>query len=160
VSHPYRCRPASPIEPAGQVLASSGVFSLFGHHAIKVNCNWLASEDYADARIPYALLRDGQCTVYEAHPIRCRRWNSVDSAACEAGFHDARAAIVPVDAYAFAAGEGVQAGLHAGVTQLGLDGRRYELHGAVWRALEVADAADQWVRSAAVFRDCTPIERG
>lgn len=120
----------------------------------------LSLADHADARIPCALLRDGQCTVYEARPIRCRRWNSVDSAACEAGFHDARAPIVPVDSYAFEAGGDVQAGLHAGTTQLGLDGTRYELHSAVWRALEVADAADSWVCGAAVFRDCTPIECG
>ncbi len=120
----------------------------------------LSLADQADARLPCALLRHGQCMVYEARPIRCRRWNSVDSTACEAGFHDAGAQIVPVDTYAFEAGRDVQAGLHAGITQRGLDGTRYELHSAVWRALEMADAADRWVCGETVFGDCTPIARG
>jgi len=119
----------------------------------------LSSAAHAEARMPCALLREGQCMVYEARPIRCRRWNSVDSAACEVGFHDAHAAVVPIDAYGFAAGGSIQAGLHAGARQVGLDGTWYELHSVVWRALEVADAADHWVRGAAVFGDCTPIER-
>ncbi len=119
----------------------------------------LSSADHADARIPCALLRDGRCSVYEARPIRCRRWHSVDSAACEVGFYNAQAAVVPVDPYAFDAGGSVQTGLGAGAVQAGLDGAQYELHSAVSQALEITDAADRWVGGEPVFQACTPIER-
>lgn len=119
----------------------------------------LSSSGHAEARIPCALLRDGQCSVYDVRPIRCRRWNSIDRMACEVGFHDAHAAVVPVDPYAYAAGGSVQIGLQEGSTQHGLDGTWYEFHSAVWCALEVDDAAVRWVRGEAVFADCTPIER-
>lgn len=117
----------------------------------------LSLSDHADARIPCALLRHGQCIAYEARPIRCRRWHSFDSTACEEGFYDAQAPVVPVDPYAYDAGGSVQTGLSAGSVRAGLDGVQYELHSAVSRALEASDAADRWVGGETVFRGCTPI---
>jgi uncharacterized protein len=103
----------------------SGLQGTLAAQAIRIRK--LSLIEHGDARIPCAFLRGGHCTVYEAHPIRCRSWNSADRDACEVSFHDPRKSVVPVDPYALESGMGIQEGLHDGIKQAGLDGARYEL---------------------------------
>ena len=110
--------------------------------------------EQARAQVKCALLDDdGQCSAYEARPIACSSWCSVSRAECEASFKDDDPATAPVtiDAGMYEWCRGVQVGLSAAVFRLGLDGKTYELHSALLRALDTPDAEERWARGEGVF---------
>lgn len=111
---------------------------------------------YAAQQLPCALLSsDDCCMTYPARPIRCRGWCSLSVERCHecflAGSVDQT---VPLDAHAYAVGQGAADGLSSGIAAAGLDDTFYELNSALARALDVPDAADQWIRGEPVFADC------
>jgi len=76
-------------------------------------------------------------------------------AQCEAAFAaDPVTANVTIDAMVHTVGRGAQAGLCLGAGHSGLDGRTYELHGALLRALDTPDAEERWARGEDVFAGC------
>ncbi len=103
-------------------------------------------------RLPCPLLIDGLCSVYEVRPLSCRGWNSLEVSHCEADFHEpsqgTRAPIYEpqrqVSAY-------IQAGMSGGLQAAGMQHDRIELAEGLKVAIEVADAADRWLRGERLF---------
>jgi len=116
----------------------------------------LTTEAHAEARLPCALLQEGQCLAYTARPLACRGWFSTDAAQCEAGYWQPWTSTVLGWRMAFATRAQLAAGLRAGCDLAQVDGQSYELHSALARALTAADAAERWARGEAVFAGCTP----
>jgi Fe-S-cluster containining protein len=110
--------------------------------------------EHARAQVKCALLdNDGKCFAYKARPIACSSWCSLSRAECEASFKDddPATATVTIDAGMHEWGRGVQVGLSTAVFRLGLDGKTYELHSALLRALDTPDAEERWARGDGIF---------
>lgn len=117
----------------------------------------LSFEAHAQAQVPCALLVDGTCSVYPARPFACRAWHSMSVARCETIFveGDPIAMIPPLDTEAYTAVWDVARGFAEGCQRARLDGRSYELHSLLLRALETPEAAKQWMQGDDVFAGCT-----
>lgn len=117
----------------------------------------LSFEAHAQAKVPCALLVDGTCRVYPVRPFACRAWHSMSVARCEAIFvaGDPVTMIPPLDTEAYTAVWDVARGLAEGCQQARLDGKSYELHSLLLRALETPEAAERWARGEDVFAGCT-----
>ena len=110
---------------------------------------------YLEARLPCAFLApDGGCAVYERRPLVCRGFHSLSRSACQEKYVDLASPPPPIDSYAHMAANAVLHGVVAAVAAAGKDGRLYELHGAVLRALDTPDAGARWARGEAVFAGC------
>jgi Fe-S-cluster containining protein len=110
---------------------------------------------YLEARLPCAFLApDGGCAVYERRPLVCRGYHSLSRSACQEKYVDLASPAPPIDSYAHMAANAVLYGVVAAVGAAGKDGRIYELHGAVLRALDTPDAGARWARGEEVFAGC------
>ncbi len=110
---------------------------------------------YLEARLPCAFLApDGGCAVYERRPLVCRGYHSLSRAACQEKYVDLASPAPPIDSYAHMASNAVLHGVVAAVSAAGKDGRIYELHGAVLRALDTPEAGLRWARGEEVFAGC------
>ena len=118
----------------------------------------LSHDEHALAKIPCALLDNGQCGVYAARPFACRAWHSMSAARCEAIFThgDPLSMLPPLDMDLYSAQWDVVYGIAEGLRQAGLDDRPYELHSMLHRVLAMPDAAPRWVQGEDVFAGCTP----
>ena len=116
----------------------------------------LSYEEHTRARIACALLVDGVCSVYEARPIACRAWNSMDRSCCEIIFHgDPVTMMPPLDMTAYEAVWEVAQGLTEGIRRARLDSHPYELHSLLLRVLDTPNAAQRWLQREDVFAGCT-----
>lgn len=110
---------------------------------------------YLEARLPCAFLApDGGCAVYERRPLVCRGYHSLSRSACQEKYVDLAKPAPPIDSYAHMAANAVLYGVVAAVGAAGRDGRIYELHGAVLRALDTPGAGVRWARGEEVFAGC------
>ena len=110
---------------------------------------------YLEARLPCAFLaQDGGCSIYDWRPIVCRGYHSLDRAACQEKYVDLAQPAPPIDSYAHMAANAVLHGVAIAVEAAGKDGRLYEMHGAVLRAIDTPDAAARWARGEDVFAGC------
>ncbi|ETX02631.1 MAG: hypothetical protein ETSY1_02855 [Candidatus Entotheonella factor] len=118
----------------------------------------LSHDEHALAKIPCALLSDGQCGVYAARPFACRAWHSTSAVRCETIFAqgDPLSMIPPLDMELYNAQWEVVYGVSEGLRQAGLDARPYELHSMLHRVLDMPDAALRWLQGEDVFAGCTP----
>ena len=118
----------------------------------------LSHDDHALAKIPCALLDNGQCGIYAARPFACRAWHSTSAARCEAIFAqgDPLSMLPRLEMDLYNAQWDVVYGVSSSLQQAGLDDRPYELHGMLQRALAEPDAAQRWLQGEAVFAGCTP----
>jgi len=118
----------------------------------------LSHDEHALAKIPCALLVNGQCGIYAARPFACRAWHSMSAARCEAIFThgDPLSMIPPLDMDLYNIQWDVVYGIAEGIRQAGLDERPYELHSMLHRALSLPDAALRWLQGEDVFAGCTP----
>jgi hypothetical protein len=117
----------------------------------------LSYAEHAQARLPCALLVDGQCAVYPCRPFACRAWNSTSAARCETIFThgDPVTMIPPLDMRTYEAVWAMAYGMTDGLTQRRLDSTSYELHSIVHRVLDTPEAARRWMQGEAVFTGCT-----
>lgn len=118
----------------------------------------LSHDEHALAKIPCALLVNGQCGIYAARPFACRAWHSMSAARCEAIFThgDPLSMIPPLDMDLYNTQWEVVYGFAEGIRQAGLDERPYELHSMLHRALSLPDVALRWLQGEDVFAGCTP----
>ncbi len=118
----------------------------------------LSHDDHALAKMPCALLDNGQCGVYPARPFACRAWHSTSAVRCEAIFAqgDPLSMIPPLDMDLYNAQWDVVYGVAEGLRQAGLDDRPYELHSMLHRVLTAPDAEPRWLRGEDVFAGCMP----
>ncbi len=118
----------------------------------------LDREQYEQARVVCPLLAsDGSCAVFDVRPVHCRGWCFFRGGAGDrdlAADGDAG----QLDAQARTIGRGVEEGLSRGVESAGLDGKVYELNGALVAALDTPGAAERWARGESVFENCKPYE--
>ena len=117
----------------------------------------LSHDDHALAKIPCALLDNGQCGIYAARPFACRAWHSTSAARCEAIFNqgDPLSMLPLLDMDLYSAQWDVVYGVSSSLRRAGLDDRPYELHSMLQRALAEPDAATRWLQGEAVFAGCT-----
>jgi hypothetical protein len=116
----------------------------------------LSYEEHAQARLPCALLVDGQCTVYPCRPFACRAWNSTSAAECEAIFTHGNPVtrLPPLDMRTYEVIWDAARGMTEGLQQCRLDGTAYELHSIVQRVWDTPEAARRWAQGEAVFAGC------
>ncbi|MCA9201417.1 MAG: hypothetical protein KDA59_00130 [Planctomycetales bacterium] len=86
---------------------------------------------------------DGRCLTFGSRPLACRG----NCGSCQGGCYTR-------DDQAEAIAQGAEVGLSKALAEAGLDGRVYELNGALQVALQQSDAADQWAAGKDVFADC------
>ncbi len=129
------------------------------------------SEEYA-GRIADGLIRgsgvpcslqddDCMCGAYSVRPLACRPLHAAiianglgsyaEQVACEPSGWAAHTDLV---------GMGIAEGLTQGLEAAGLDGRQYELHGALVTALDNPDAAERWANGEDLFSRCRFGEAG
>lgn len=105
-----------------------------------------------ELRRPCALLVDGLCTSYEARPLACRGWNSLDADKCKAALDDPDTLITTeVDPLQHFTTLAVDEGLSDGLEASGLKGGSLEFTAALRIALETPDALDRWLTGEDVF---------
>lgn len=114
-------------------------------------------------RTPCVLLREGNCSVYEARPEACRAHHSFDAEACRANLaagaevHDVK--VDGVRGRMFA----VMLGIDSAVEAEGYDERAYDFGAALHAALTDSLCAVRWQRREPAFPDSyleTPVESG
>jgi hypothetical protein len=117
----------------------------------------LSYAEHAQARIPCALLVDGQCAVYACRPFACRAWNSTSATRCATIFShgDPVTMLPPLDMPTYEAVWAMAHGVTDGLTQCRLDGTSYELHSIVQRVLDTPEAAQRWLQGEQIFTGCT-----
>jgi len=135
--------------------AGAATYARLTAHADRIS--GLSYEEHAQARIPCALLVDGQCSVYPCRPFACRAWNSTSAAHCEAIFtHGSPVTMIPpLDMRMYEAVWDVARGVTEGLKQSRLDGKSYELHSILQRVLETPEAARHWAQGENAFAGCT-----
>lgn len=112
----------------------------------------MTPQERIELRRPCALLVDNRCSVYEARPIMCRGWNSVDAAQCEGAIVQAESVLgVEQNALIRQAAAGVEHGLLAATGEAGLAAQPLELTAALRIALETPDAAARWASGEDLF---------
>jgi hypothetical protein len=117
----------------------------------------LDAEARRHRRAACPLLVDGRCSVYAARPMSCRGWNSLDVSGCEAHFLDpSRGVHVPIYGPQYQINACIQDGMATGLGAAGLQCDRVELAEALGVSLEVADAAQRWLRGDRIFAAALP----
>lgn len=136
-------------------VAVEATYARIAAHANRIR--GLSYEEHAQARIPCALLVDGQCSVYACRPLACRAWNSTSAARCEAIFTHGNPVTMlpPLDMRTYEAVWEVARGVTDGLQQSRLNGKAYELHSILQRVLETPQAAQRWAQGEGVFAGCT-----
>lgn len=139
------------LTPAARDAASAGIT------AQAERISGLSYEEHAQARLPCALLVDGQCSVYPYRPFACRAWNSTSAARCETIFTHGNPVTMlpPLDMRTYEAVWDVARGVTDSLQQSRLDGKSYELHSILQRVLATPEAAQRWAQGEDVFAGCT-----
>ena len=93
--------------------------------------------------LPCPLQGENQvCCTYSARPLHCLPLH----AKTVAGTGD--------PTFESSVGQGVQAGLQAGLKSAGFDAEVYEFNSALARALDIPDAAERWAKGENIFASC------
>jgi Fe-S-cluster containining protein len=117
---------------------------------------WAVDARHARKRFCVFLGDDRQCSIYPIRPLGCRGYNSMSRAACEEAFTGQEDRVQMHEGVREVAA-GVIYGLILASKELELEWGRYELEGAVLRALDTPEAAERWARGEQVFAGCDQI---
>jgi Fe-S-cluster containining protein len=114
----------------------------------------LDSNERDGLRQPCALLRDGQCSIYQGRPEACRVHHTNDAAVCAAHIADPavdlEAVYIPtLRARMFA----VMLGMDEAIEAAGYDDRAYDFGSALHEALTDSLCRVLWMRRKAAFSD-------
>jgi len=105
----------------------------------------LNANERRQLRLPCPLLKDGMCLVYEARPLVCRGWNSLEKQRCEADLvSPERGTQALLNLKQYRAASHIAQGLANAIQSFGLDARPLDLVRGLAIALEHADAAARW----------------
>lgn len=117
-----------------------------------------SAEGYMQARLPCAFLdEDGTCLVYHVRPIMCRAYLSTNVDTCRDLYEQVedQSKRAAMDMGALLTTTAVMHGMLKAATDERLDGRIYEMHSAVQRALEDPEAGPKWRNGDDPFAGCT-----
>lgn len=110
-------------------------------------------QERAALKTPCSLLRDGNCTIYEARPESCRSHHSNNLDGCrsnlESGIDFVDVLIPAIRGRMFA----VMLGIDQAVAEAGFDGRAYDFGSALHEALTDSLCAVRWVQRKPAFPD-------
>ena len=134
----------SPVELEAAIARAAAQRDAFAGRAI---------EERTAMKRPCVLLKDGNCTVYEARPEACRAHHSTNASACRTNLELGREEI---DVYV----EGVRGRMFAimlaidhAAEECGFDDRTYDFGSALHEALTDSLCAARWTRRQPAFSD-------
>lgn len=107
--------------------------------------------EQAALNLPCALLRDGNCSIYEARPEACRSHHSHNADACR---HNLDPRAPQIDVYIPALRGrmfAVMLGIDQAVAEAGFDGQAYDFGSALHEALTDSLCAVRWMQRQATF---------
>ena len=114
-----------------------------------------SARDYLTAKLPCAFLSpEGDCGVYAWRPLVCRGFQSLSRMACQHFYIDLAHRPPPIESVGRYGANAVLRGLTNVCSADQRDGRTYELHGAVLRALDTPACAARWAAGEDVFAGC------
>jgi Fe-S-cluster containining protein len=110
-------------------------------------------DERADLKLPCSLLRDGNCSIYEARPEACRSHHSHNLAGCrsnlESGVDLVDVLIPEIRGRMFA----VMLAIDQAAAEAGFDGRAYDFGSALHEALTDSMGAVRWTQRQPAFPD-------
>jgi Fe-S-cluster containining protein len=130
----------------------AGVIERTAAHRARVAA--LNNQERDNLRQPCALLRDGQCTIYQGRPEACRVHHTSDAEVCAAHIVDPavdlEAVYIPtLRARMFA----VMLGMDEAIEAAGFDDRAYDFGSALHEALTNSLCRVLWMRQKPAFPD-------
>lgn len=112
----------------------------------------MTDEEHGRAGISCPLLLDDLCSVYDARPLECRGYVSMDVEACREASKDYEAWNVPMYFSQYSIFKNVQVGLLAALVGAGYNFELLELTAALRIALSTTDIAERWLAGENVFQ--------
>jgi len=112
--------------------------------AVLADARGLDVIEYSRRRVACPFLVDERCSVYEARPLACRGYNSVDADACEKKLDDLHLEL-EADGWIHSVNVAVQDGVERALSDIGLDGGHLRLVPAVLALLKSPDAIRSWI---------------
>ena len=96
-------------------------------------------------RLQCPLLVDGECSVYEARPLVCRGWNSLDASRCHADLSDPGEGLLAVlNVKQYVTANQIAQGMADAIQDAGLDAHPLDMVRGLLIALTEEDSAEQW----------------
>lgn len=112
----------------------------------------ISQADYMHTNIPCAFLEDNHCSVYEARPVACRGFHSVDVEPCRVAFDDPYStAPMTFAPDRQAVNEAYKNVMLAAQHNAGCDATTYEMHTAVAEALINSSVVKRWKNGKVAF---------
>lgn len=112
----------------------------------------MTDEEHGRVGISCPLLLDDLCSVYDARPLECRGYVSMDVEACREASKDYEAWNVPIYFSQYSIFKNVQVGLLAALVGAGYSFDLLELTTALRIALSTTDVAERWLAGENVFQ--------
>ena len=134
-------------ETLGEREGDAGGHALNEHIASHVaRTDGLSAEARKRLRLPCPLLVDGECAVYDARPLVCRGWNSLDADRCDADLADPRAGLSAVlNRKQYLAAGQIAQGMADAIHEQGLDARPLDMVRGLAIALARPGSAADWL---------------
>ena len=107
----------------------------------------MTPEQHAAARLQCAFLLDGRCSAYQARPLACAGFHSLDVSECERSFDDASAdntSRIPMVGEIKELEQGTAIGVRQALRALKLDDQPMELHTALAALLREPTLIGRW----------------
>lgn len=113
----------------------------------------MSDEEHVAARVPCPLLKDNHCSAYDARPLECQGFESMDAGACRDALKDYGTWNVPVYFARYSIFKNTQAGLLAALVGAGYRYEVLELTAALKIALDTPNVAERWLSGENIFAD-------
>lgn len=113
----------------------------------------MTDEEHGKAGISCPLLLDDLCSAYDARPLECRGYVSMDVEACREASRDYRAWNVPLYFSQYSIFKNAQVGLLTALVGAGYGFEVLELTAALRIALSTTDVAERWLAGENVFHE-------